>query len=96
MTTASEDLDGECIHLLTRRFCADCNGKADLQRREHDMEVERVLKLDGWFEAKYNGRCAIDNTYYHSGSPIRRRTRLDHCNVGASSYVAMCCAPEAE
>lgn len=96
MTTASEDLDGECIHLLTRRFCAHCNGVADLQRKEHDLEVERVLALPGWFAAKYNGRCALCNTYYGSGSPIRRRTGLDRANVGAASWVGMCCAPTEE
>jgi hypothetical protein len=96
MTNASEDLDGECIHLLTRRFCADCNGVADMQRKEHDLEVERVLAMPGWFPAKYPGRCAKDNTYYHPGTPIRRKNGLDRCNVGSSSWVAMCCAPAEE
>lgn len=96
MTTASEDLNQECRHELTRRFCADCNGTADLQRREHDLEVERVLALDGWFAGKYNGRCALCRTYYHSGSPIRKKTNLDHAPTDSPNWVGMCCAPDPE
>lgn len=96
MTTASEDLDEECRHGITRRFCADCNGTAERFRRERDLEVERVLKLEGWFPARYSGRCAIDNTRYEVSSPIRRKTHLDQCNAGSASYVGMCCAPEKE
>lgn len=97
MTTATEDLDDECIHLLTRRFCADCNGTAERFRREHDLEVERVLALDGWFPARYNGRCARCNTRYESGSAIRRKTALDRdISIEQPNFVNMCCAPEAE
>jgi hypothetical protein len=96
MTTASEDLDGECRHLLTRRFCADCNGTAERYRREHDLEVERVLALGGWFPAKYGGRCAKCSTRYEPGCPIRKRSGLDRCNAGSASYIAMCCAPTEE
>jgi hypothetical protein len=93
MTTASQDLDEECIHLLTRRFCALCNGVADLQRRERDLEVERVLKLPGWRVAKYNGRCAKCRTWYALSSPIRKKTNLDHCPADSPNWIGMCCAP---
>lgn len=89
MTTASEDLDQECIHLLTRRFCALCNGTEDLHRKEHDLEVERVLALPGWFMAKYGGQCAGCGSRFHSGSPISR-------SEFGGSYLGMCCAPEEE
>jgi hypothetical protein len=93
MTTASQDLDGECIHLLTRRFCAHCNGTVDLQRKSHDLEVERVLALPGWFAGQYGGKCAKCRTHYGSGSPIRRKNGLDRCPKDSPNYIAMCCAP---
>lgn len=94
MTNATQDLDGECIHLLTRRFCALCNGVEDLQRRQRDLEVERVLALDDWFAAKYGGQCAIDNRHFHPGTPIRKVTKLDHAANPFGNWVAMCCAPQ--
>lgn len=93
MTTASEDLDAECIHQLTRRFCGLCNGTAEKFRREHDLEVERVLALGGWWESIYGGRCAKCRTHYGSGSPIRRKNNLDHCPPDSPNYIGMCCAP---
>lgn len=96
MTTASQDLNEQCKHELTRRFCSLCNGKEDLGRREHDLEVERVLALPGWFAAAYNGRCARCNKRYSSGSAVRRKNNLDRCNAGSASYIGMCCAPEEE
>jgi hypothetical protein len=96
MTTASQDLDGECIHLLTRRFCADCNGTADLQRREHDLEVERVLALPGWKLSQYGGRCAKCRTYYTPRSPIRKKNGLDRCPPDSPNWIGMCCAPTEE
>ena len=96
MTTASEDLDQECIHLLTRRFCALCNGVADLKRREHDLDVERVLAIPGWKSSMYGGRCAKCRTHYDSGSPIRKKTNLDRCPADSPNWIAMCCAPEGE
>lgn len=96
MTTASQDLDELCKHELTRRFCSLCNGKEDLGRRDHDLEVERVLALEGWFTANYNGRCALCGERYSSGSAIRRKTNLERNGPNESRYVNMCCAPEAE
>lgn len=91
MTTATQDLDEECIHLLTRRFCALCNGTVDLQRRERDLEVERVLALGGWFPARYGGRCAKCGERFSSGCPITKSGQFE--NRTGSPYVAMCCAP---
>lgn len=96
MTTASQDLDEQCKHEITRRFCSLCNGKEDAGRRERDLEVERVLALPGWFSANYNGRCALCNERYSSGSAIRRKTHLERSGPNESRYVGMCCAPEAE
>lgn len=96
MTTATEDLDGECIHLITRRFCADCNGTAERFRRERDLEVERVLTLDGWFLGTYGGRCARCSTRYEPRTPVRKRNALDRIGTNPLSYIGMCCAPEAE
>jgi hypothetical protein len=96
MTTASQDLDETCKHDITRRFCSLCNGLEDLQRRERDLEVERVLALGEWFSAKYGGRCAKCNTRYEPGCPIRRKTQLERTSPNESRWVAMCCAPEEE
>lgn len=96
MTTASQDLDAECIHLLTRRFCADCNGVADLQRRAHGLEVERVLSIPGWKAGNYGGRCAKCRTHYDPGTPIRKKNGLDHCPPDSPNWIAMCCAPTEE
>lgn len=95
MTTASEDLDGECIHLITRRFCADCNGTVDLQRKQNDLEAERVLALPGWRVAMYGGRCAKSGHRYDPGSPI---AHIDVLGIESSTgnWVGACCAPEAE
>lgn len=92
MTTASEDLDEQCRHLLTRRFCADCNGVAEKFRREHDLEVERVLALGEWFPARYGGQCAECGERFHPGVPIRNSGALE--TKSGRSWVAMCCAPK--
>lgn len=94
MTTAGKDLDQECIHEITRRFCGDCNGLVDLQRKQNDLESERVLALSGWRVAMYGGRCAQCGRHYDSGSPIA------HINVlgiesSTGNWVGACCAPEA-
>lgn len=96
MTTASQDLDDTCKHDIMRRSCSLCNGLEDLRRRERDLEVERVLALPGWFMASYNGRCALCNERYESGSAIRSKTHLERNGPNESRYVGMCCAPEAE
>lgn len=96
MTTASQDLDGECIHLLTRRFCADCNGTVDLQRKQHDLEVERVLAIPGWRVSMYGGRCARCRTHYGASSPIRKKNGLDRCPEDSPNWIGMCCAPTEE
>lgn len=93
MTSATEDLEGKCIHEITRRFCADCNGTAERFRREHDLEVERVLALPGWRAANYGGRCARCRTRYESGSAIRKKTNLDRCPEESPNWIGMCCAP---
>lgn len=94
MTTATEDQDGECVHALTRRWCGLCNGTVDLQRRQRDLEVERMLELPGWRVSQYGGRCARCRTRYESGTPIRKKTNLDRCPMDSPNWIAMCCAPE--
>jgi hypothetical protein len=96
VTTASQDLDEECKHQLTRRFCGLCNGLEDLRRREHDLDVERVLALPGWRVSMYGGRCAKCRTHYGSGSPIRKKNGLDRCPPDSPNWIAMCCAPTEE
>lgn len=93
MTTASEDLEEQCKHELTRRFCSLCNGKEDLGRREQDLEVERVLALPGWKAGNYGGRCAKCRTHYNPGTPIRKKNGLDRCPPDSPNWIAMCCAP---
>jgi hypothetical protein len=94
MTTATEDLDGECIHLLTRRWCGICNGTVDLMRRERDLAVEELLQHPGWRVANYGGRCARCRTRYEPGTPIRKKTALDRCPPDSPNWVAMCCVPQ--
>jgi hypothetical protein len=94
MTTASEDLESQCKHEITRRFCSMCNGFEDLQRREHDLKVETILKIPGWKASNYGGRCARCRGRYHPGTPIRKKTNLDHCPPDSPNWVAMCCAAE--
>ena len=96
MTTATEDLDGECKHELTRRFCSLCNGAEDAGRRARDLEVERVLALPGWRLAMYGGKCARCRTRYDPGSAIRRKNALDRCPEDSPNWIGMCCAPEDE
>lgn len=81
----------ECIHLLNPAWCADCNGRAAQQRKDHDQEVARVLAIEGWFKAHYGGRCAGCGEYFHVGTPIRHSGQFEHKSGGA--WVAMCCAP---
>lgn len=94
MTTASQDLNNQCIHELTRRFCALCNGKEDLRRKERDLEVERVLALGEWFPSLYGGNCANCRERFHSGTPIKPAGQFETASGGA--YIAMCCAPSEE
>jgi hypothetical protein len=96
VTTATEDLDGQCIHELTRRFCSLCNGAEDLGRKEHALEVERVLALPGWREARYGGKCAKCRTHYDPGCAIRKKNGLDRCPEQSPNWIAMCCAPAEE
>jgi hypothetical protein len=94
MTSASEDLDQQCKHELTRRTCGLCNGVAERFRREHDLEVERVLALGGWFPARYGGRCGGCSETFHPGTPIRRKQEEEFRTTNGNEYVAMCCAPK--
>lgn len=89
------DLDGECVHLLTRRWCGICNPNQseNVAGMSDSKLLDILLTRKGWIASSYPGYCADCGDEYDLGTPI---CVLDPNGRGDDrpSWKAMCCANE--
>lgn len=59
------------------------------------MGFEHLLEREGWFKARFNGRCAGCLGFYLAGMPLYRAPSPVHSGGYILHYLAACCEAKA-